>query len=63
MVPNNLIAELIDLQEKANLHITECQRLEHLPGNKSKATAHRRKAVRLRSRIQEIIHQIAASRF
>ncbi|MEN6441479.1 MAG: hypothetical protein ABFD97_23185 [Syntrophobacter sp.] len=62
MLPSDLIAQLIDLQEKANVHITEFRRLEHLPGNKSKASVHRRKAVKLRSRIQEIIHEIAASR-
>lgn len=62
MLPSELIAKLIDLQEQADAHTSEYQRLECLPGRKSKASIHRRKAVKLRSRIQEIIREIASFR-
>lgn len=63
MLPGDLISKLIDLQEKANEHTSEYKKLQYLPGNKSKAAVHQKKAMRLRSRIQELIREIASTNF
>ncbi len=54
-----LVAKMIDLEERANAHTTEYSRLLHVPGGKTKASLHYLKALRLRSKIQELIRQIA----
>jgi hypothetical protein len=59
MQQNELISKLIDLQEKEDAHVCEYRKLEMVPGKKTKASLHYKKAMRLRSRIQELIHQIA----
>ncbi len=59
MQPDKIISLLIDLQEKADTHTTEYLRLQYLPGNKAKATAHQRKALKLRTRILDLIRKIA----
>lgn len=61
MQPDKIISQLIDLQEKANTHTSEYLRLQYLPGNKAKAFAHQRKAIKLRSRILDLIREIALS--
>ncbi len=60
MRQNELITRLIDLQEKEDVHVCEYRKLELVPGKKTKASLHYKKALRLRSRIQQLIHQIAA---
>lgn len=60
MLPSELISRLIDLQEQANTHTAEYLKLQFMPGKKTVASAHLRKAERLRLRIQEIIREIAA---
>ena len=53
MHQEKLIAKIIDLEERANAHTAEYQRLLHVPKSKTEASKHHRKAVRLQSRIQE----------
>ncbi|MFZ2447542.1 MAG: hypothetical protein WAW37_14395 [Syntrophobacteraceae bacterium] len=59
MLTNELIAKLIDLQEKANAHTSEYLKWEHAPGGKTRASVHHRKALKLRSKIQGLIREIA----
>lgn len=59
MQATELVSKLIDLQEKANLHATEYLKLRFVPGKKTIASDHHRKAERLRARIQKIIREIA----
>jgi len=59
MTPHEIVAKLIALQDKESLHRTEYLRLQHLPGKKTAATDHHRKAVRLQSQIQGLIRMIA----
>ncbi len=61
MQPEVLVSKLIKLQEKAEIHSSHYSRLRQLPGNKTKASEHERKALRLYSRIQELIHEIATA--
>ena len=56
-----LVSKLIKLQEKAEVHSSEYNKLQNLPGNRTKASEHHRKALRLYSRIQELIREIASS--
>lgn len=59
MRQEKLIAKLIDLGERANAHTAEYQRLLHVPKSRTIAARHRRKALRLQSRIQCLIREIA----
>ncbi len=59
MLANELVSELIELQEKANSHATEYLKLRFVPGKKTVASVHHRKAEKLRVRIQKIIREIA----
>lgn len=61
MTSQNIVSKLIDLQDKANAHASEYERLQNIPGQKTVASAHLRKAVRLRAQIQKLIHQLAAN--
>ena len=54
-----LIAKIIDLEEQANVHTAEYERLLTVPKSRTKAAEHHRKAVRLQSRIQSLIREIA----
>lgn len=62
MQSKNIVGRLIDLQDQANVHTSEYQRFQHMPGHKTQATAHMRKALKLRAQIQKLIHQIASTR-
>jgi hypothetical protein len=59
MRQDKLIAKLIDLEERANAHAAEYQRLQQIPKSKTIASKHYRKALSLQSRIQSIIREIA----
>ncbi len=59
MRQDQMISKLIDLEDKANAHTSEYLRLLQMPGNKTKASLHYRKALKLRSRIQGLIREIA----
>ncbi len=61
METESLVSKLIKLQEKAEIHSSQYNKLQKLPGSKTKASAHQRKALRLYSRIQELIHEIATA--
>ena len=54
-----LIAKIIDLEERANAHSAECQKLLQVPKHKTEASKHHRSAARLQSRIQSLIKEIA----
>ncbi len=62
MHAHELVSKLIDLQEKANSHATEYLKLRFVPGKKTMASVHHRKAERLRLRIQKIIREIAGAK-
>ncbi|MGC9966350.1 MAG: hypothetical protein ABSE08_13180 [Syntrophobacteraceae bacterium] len=59
MRQEKLIAKIIDLEERANAHTAEYQRLLQVPKSRTKASKHHRKAIRLQSRIQDLIREIA----
>ncbi len=59
MRQERLVAKMIDLEERANAHTAEYLRLLHVPGGENKASLHYLKALRLRSKVQGIIRQIA----
>ncbi|MHC1725439.1 MAG: hypothetical protein AB9866_05395 [Syntrophobacteraceae bacterium] len=59
MQQERIISKLIDLQDRADAHTSEYLKLQFVPGKKTKASSHYRKALKLRSRIQELIRQIA----
>ena len=59
MHQEKLIVRLIDLEERANAHTAEYQRLLHLPKSRSEASKHYRKALTLQSKIQDLIREIA----
>lgn len=59
MQQEKLIAKLIDLEERANAHTAEYVRLLHVPKGRTEASRHYRKAAQLRSKIQDLIRQIA----
>ncbi len=56
-----LVTKLIKLQAEAEIHSSQFNKLQNIPGNRTKASEHQRKALRLYSRIQELIHEIATS--
>jgi len=62
MRQQELISKLIDLDERAKAHCSEFMRLIQMPGNQTKATYHNRRVATLRSRIQNLMRQIALSR-
>jgi hypothetical protein len=57
--PEKLIAKIIDLEEQANAHLLEYQKLLLVPKSKTLASRHNRQATRLQSRIQKLIKEIA----
>ncbi len=59
MQQDQLISKLIDLEDKAKAHTSEYLKLLQMPGNKTQASLHYRKALKLRSRIQGVIREIA----
>jgi hypothetical protein len=59
MRQEKLITMLIDLEERANAHTAEYQRLLNVPKSRTIAARHRLKALRLQSRIQGLIREIA----
>ncbi|MCE5333093.1 MAG: hypothetical protein LLG06_00730 [Desulfobacteraceae bacterium] len=59
MTTHEIVSELIVLQDEEILHRTEYLKLQHLPGKKTVASSHCRKAMRLRARIQALIKTIA----
>jgi hypothetical protein len=54
-----LIAKIIDLEERANAHTAEYERLLHVPKSRTQASKHHRNAIRLQARIQCLIREIA----
>jgi hypothetical protein len=58
-----LISKLIDLDEKAKAHTSEYLKLIHAHGNSVQASSHNRKALRLRSKIKEIMKKFATGVF
>ncbi len=63
MRKEQLISKLIDLDEQAKAHAFEYLRLIQVPGNAAKASLHDRKALRLRSRMKDLMKQIAEGVF
>jgi hypothetical protein len=59
MRKEKLISKLIDLDERAKAHALEYLRLIQAPGNAAKASLHNRKALRLRSKMKDLMKQIA----
>jgi len=59
MKQQELIAKLIDLEEQVKVHSSEYLSLIRTPGNMTKASVHKRKVLRLRSRIKGLMEQIA----
>jgi len=59
MRQEKLIAKMIDLEERANAHTAEYQRLLHVPKSRTEASKHHRKAIRLQSKIHDLIREIA----
>jgi uncharacterized coiled-coil DUF342 family protein len=59
MRQEKLIAKIIDLEERAKAHTAEYQRLLHVPKSRTQASKHRRKAISLQSRIQDLIREVA----
>ena len=59
MRQEQLIAKIIDLEERANVHTAEYQRLLHVPKSRTEASKHHRKAIRLQSKIHDLIREIA----
>ncbi len=55
----DLIAKLIDLEERAQLHSSEYFKMIQMRGDPAKASLHYRKVIRLRSRIKDLMKQIA----
>ena len=53
-----LISKLIELEEEAKSHNSKYLKLMGTPGKTAKANMHERKALKLRSRIQQVIRQI-----
>ncbi len=59
MRQEQLIAKLIDLEERANAHTSEYLKLVSVPRKRTSATIHYQKALKLRAKVQEIIKKIA----
>ncbi|MFZ0931060.1 MAG: hypothetical protein WAN11_20810 [Syntrophobacteraceae bacterium] len=60
MRQEQLISKLIDLDEQAKAHASEYMKLIQAPGNSAQASLHNRKALKLRSRIKDLMKKIAA---
>jgi hypothetical protein len=63
MRQEKLISTLIDLDERAKAHTSEYLKLIQATGNAARASFHNRKALRLRSRIKDLMKQIATAVF
>jgi|GEM_PF-4624858 hypothetical protein len=63
MRKKQLISKLIDLDEQAKAHDSEFLKMIQTPGNGAKASLHERQALRLRSRIKDLMRQIAEGVF
>ncbi|MGA2936441.1 MAG: hypothetical protein ABSF52_04995 [Syntrophobacteraceae bacterium] len=63
MHKEQLISRLIDLDEQAKAHASEYLRLIQAPGNAAKASLNDRKGLRLRSRMKDLMKQIAEGAF
>ena len=59
MRQEQLIAKLIDLEERANAHTSEYLKLQSVPRKRTSASIHYQKAPKLRARVQELIRKIA----
>lgn len=59
---NRLISKLLELGEEAEAHNAKYLQLMQTPGKMSKAFMHERKALRVHSKIQELIRQIGLYR-
>ncbi len=59
MSQEQLIAKLIDLEERANAHTSEYLKLQSVPRKRTSASSHYQKALKLRARVQELIRKIA----
>jgi len=59
MRQEQLIAKLIDLEERANAHTSEYLKLVSVPRKRTSATIHYQKALKLRARVQDLIRKIA----
>ncbi len=59
MQHEKIITKLIDLEERAEAHRVEYLKFQYVPGKKTLASSHYRQALRLRSRIRELIRKIA----
>ncbi len=60
MKQQELITKLIDLEEQIKVHSSEYLNLIRMPGNMTKASIHKRKVLRLRTRIKGLMAQIAS---
>ena len=59
MRQEQLIAKLIDLEERANAHTSQYLKLLSVPRKRTSASIHYQKALKLRARVQELIRKIA----
>jgi len=59
MNQQELISKLIDLEEQAKAHSSEYLILIRTPGARAKATYHKRKVLKLRCKIKDLMQQIA----
>jgi len=59
MRQQELITKLIDLEEQVKAHSSEYLHLIRTPDNRAKASYHKRRVLRLRSRIRGLMEQIA----
>ena len=59
MRQEQLIAKLIDLEERANAHTSEYLKLLSVPRKRTSASIHYQKALKLRAKVQELIKKIA----
>ena len=59
MRQEQLIAKLIDLEDKANAHASQYLKLLSVPRKRTSASVHYQKALKLRARVQELIRKIA----
>ncbi len=57
------ISKLINLQEQADSHTSSYLKLQYVPEKWAQASVHYHKSARLRSRINELIHEIATYHF
>jgi hypothetical protein len=59
MRQEQLIAKLIDLEDRANAHTSQYLKLLSVPQKRTSASIHYQKALKLRARVQELIRKIA----